>query len=81
MVYDPLVMPERGLAKDVKPFVNVLPSAMDDPEFQGDGLIRMLADFGLSPEALRGFAERMESTIIAEGIETHLLGRPAKAFG
>lgn len=136
----------RALPPDVMLFVNVLPSAMYDPEFQGEGLIRLLAGMGLHPgrivleiteeyairnyslfaealqtftqlgfsiavddlgagysglekiarlnprylkfdmelvksidssfirreiaRALRGFAEKMESTIIAEGIET-----------
>lgn len=136
----------RELPAGAKLFVNVLPSAMYDPEFQGEGLISLLADLGLSPSrivleiteeyaiknyalfsealenftrlgfaiavddigagysglekiahlnprylkfdmeliknidasfvrreisrALKGFAERMESTIIAEGIET-----------
>lgn len=41
-----------GLPRDAKLFVNVLPSAMYDPEFQGEGLIGLLADMGLGPERI-----------------------------
>jgi EAL domain-containing protein (putative c-di-GMP-specific phosphodiesterase class I) len=42
----------RELPAGAKLFVNVLPSAMYDPEFQGEGLIGLLADLGLSPERI-----------------------------
>jgi EAL domain-containing protein (putative c-di-GMP-specific phosphodiesterase class I) len=40
----------RALPPDSKLFVNVLPSAMYDPEFQGESLLRMLDGFHLTPE-------------------------------
>jgi EAL domain-containing protein (putative c-di-GMP-specific phosphodiesterase class I) len=42
----------RQLPADSKLFVNVLPSAMYDPEFQGESLLRMLEGFGLTPERI-----------------------------
>jgi EAL domain-containing protein (putative c-di-GMP-specific phosphodiesterase class I) len=42
----------RDLPEGSKLFVNVLPSSMYDPEFQGEGLIRLLSDLGLSPERI-----------------------------
>jgi len=43
-------------AKDLPPgamlFLNVLPSAVYDPEFQGDGLLRLLRESGLSPSRI-----------------------------
>jgi len=40
----------RDLPRDALLFVNVLPSAMYDPEFQGPPLLRLLEDLGLRPE-------------------------------
>jgi len=40
----------RELPRNVLLFVNVFPSAMYDPEFQGPPLLRLLEDLGLSPE-------------------------------
>jgi EAL domain-containing protein (putative c-di-GMP-specific phosphodiesterase class I) len=42
----------RLLPREQKLFVNVLPSAMYDPEFQGESLIRQLADLDLTPERI-----------------------------
>jgi EAL domain-containing protein (putative c-di-GMP-specific phosphodiesterase class I) len=42
----------RQLPAGSKLFVNVLPSAMYDPEFQGASLLRMLEGFGLTPERI-----------------------------
>jgi len=39
----------RGLPPDLKLFVNVFPSSMYDPDFQGAALINMLGRLGLSP--------------------------------
>jgi EAL domain-containing protein (putative c-di-GMP-specific phosphodiesterase class I) len=40
----------RGLPESAKLFVNVMPSALYDPEFQGSNLIRVLDELGLSPK-------------------------------
>jgi EAL domain-containing protein (putative c-di-GMP-specific phosphodiesterase class I) len=40
----------RDLPRDALLFVNVLPSAMYDPEFQGPPLLRLLENLGLRPE-------------------------------
>jgi EAL domain-containing protein (putative c-di-GMP-specific phosphodiesterase class I) len=40
----------RALPKDALLFVNVFPSAMYDPEFQGGPLLRLLEDLGLRPQ-------------------------------
>jgi EAL domain-containing protein (putative c-di-GMP-specific phosphodiesterase class I)/GGDEF domain-containing protein len=42
----------RHLPSTAKLFINVFPSAMYDPEFQGEGLLRMLEDLGLSPQRI-----------------------------
>jgi len=39
-----------GLAAPAKLFVNVFPSAMYDPEFQGAALVRLAGDHGLTPD-------------------------------
>jgi EAL domain-containing protein (putative c-di-GMP-specific phosphodiesterase class I) len=39
-----------GLAPPAKLFVNVFPSAMYDPEFQGAALVRLAGDHGLTPD-------------------------------
>jgi len=39
----------KGLPADLKLFVNVFPSSMYDPDFQGTALIDMLGKLGLSP--------------------------------
>jgi EAL domain-containing protein (putative c-di-GMP-specific phosphodiesterase class I)/GGDEF domain-containing protein len=39
----------KGLPVDLKLFVNVYPSSMYDPDFQGTALIEMLGKLGLSP--------------------------------
>ncbi len=40
----------RDLPREALLFVNVFPSAMYDPEFQGPPLLRLLEDLGLRPE-------------------------------
>jgi EAL domain-containing protein (putative c-di-GMP-specific phosphodiesterase class I) len=42
----------RHLPSSAKLFINVFPSAMYDPEFQGEGLLRMLEELGLSPQRI-----------------------------
>lgn len=42
----------KALPPDAKLFVNVFPSCMYDPEFQGASLIRILDDLGLSPDRI-----------------------------
>jgi EAL domain-containing protein (putative c-di-GMP-specific phosphodiesterase class I) len=42
----------RALPGDKKLFINVLPSALYDPEFQGESLIRQLTTLGLSPDRI-----------------------------
>ena len=42
----------RALPQGKKLFINVLPSALYDPEFQGDSLIRQLDQLGLSPDRI-----------------------------
>jgi EAL domain-containing protein (putative c-di-GMP-specific phosphodiesterase class I) len=42
----------RDLPAGAKLFLNVLPSAVYDPEFQGDGLLRLLRESGLSPSRI-----------------------------
>jgi len=42
----------RALPPGKKLFINVLPSALYDPEFQGDSLIHQLDQLGLSPERI-----------------------------
>jgi EAL domain-containing protein (putative c-di-GMP-specific phosphodiesterase class I) len=42
----------RLLPPDAKLFVNVFPSCMYDPEFQGASLIRLLGQLGLSPDRI-----------------------------
>lgn len=40
----------RGLPRLSKIFINILPSSMYDPDFQGEGLVRRLGELGLAPE-------------------------------
>jgi EAL domain-containing protein (putative c-di-GMP-specific phosphodiesterase class I)/GGDEF domain-containing protein len=42
----------RGLPSGKKLFINVLPSALYDPEFQGDSLVGQLDQLGLSPDRI-----------------------------
>jgi EAL domain-containing protein (putative c-di-GMP-specific phosphodiesterase class I)/GGDEF domain-containing protein len=42
----------RSLPEGKKLFINVLPSALYDPEFQGDSLIAQLEPLGLSPDRI-----------------------------
>jgi EAL domain-containing protein (putative c-di-GMP-specific phosphodiesterase class I) len=42
----------KGLPANAKLFINVLPSCMYDPEFQGASLIRLLEGLGLAPERI-----------------------------
>ena len=42
----------RALPAGLKLFINVLPSALYDPEFQGESLIAQLQPLGLSPERI-----------------------------
>jgi EAL domain-containing protein (putative c-di-GMP-specific phosphodiesterase class I)/GGDEF domain-containing protein len=42
----------RGLPEGKKLFINVLPSALYDPEFQGESLIAQLDQLGLTPDRI-----------------------------
>ncbi len=42
----------RALPKGQKLFINVLPSALYDPEFQGESLVSQLDQLGLSPDRI-----------------------------
>jgi EAL domain-containing protein (putative c-di-GMP-specific phosphodiesterase class I) len=42
----------RDLPAPYRLFVNVVPASMYDPDFQGTSLIRLLEDYGLSPERI-----------------------------
>jgi EAL domain-containing protein (putative c-di-GMP-specific phosphodiesterase class I) len=42
----------KGLPGDAKLFVNVYPSALYDPEFQGESLMRLLEGHSLTPERM-----------------------------
>ena len=44
------LMNARGLPDANKLFVNVMPSALYDPDFQGSNLISLLDELGLSPK-------------------------------
>lgn len=42
----------RGMPRSAKVFINVLPSAVYDPDFRGEHLIRLLEPTGLAPEQI-----------------------------
>jgi len=44
------ILNARGLGRDLKLFVNTLPSSLHDPGFRGDPLAELLAQSGLVPE-------------------------------
>jgi EAL domain-containing protein (putative c-di-GMP-specific phosphodiesterase class I) len=46
------LLASKGLPPGAKLFINVLPSCMYDPEFQGASLIRLLEGLGLAPERI-----------------------------